>query len=261
MKYGWITINITDMWLKPQYNSERVNQMFFMDFCIILDEKNNFCLVEKYDKYQGWVDKRFIESCSLKSYKEFTSKKNYIVTAKTLVAQNKNIQHDAPHFLFYGTLFFATKVKINKLKISLPNSSSLLVSTSGVDQLKKKEINATSITKEAKKFLGVPYLWGGITSVGIDCSGFTQTVLSRFGVQIPRDTKDQIQLGREILRENIKTGDLLFFNRHVGFAIGKNKIIHSSVGGGGVKINSLVPSMSTYRQDLDESFKTARRII
>ena len=78
---------------------------------------------------------------------------------------------------------------------------------------------------------------------------------------MPRDTKDQINSGVKIDRDKVKTGDLLFFDRHVGFAIGKNKIIHSSVSGGGVRINSLMSDTKDYRKDLDESFKTARRII
>jgi len=54
---------------------------------------------------------------------------------------------------------------------------------------------------------------------------------------------------------------LLFFQRHVGFAIGRDRIIHSSVGGSGVRINSLNPDMKDYRPDLDRDFATARRVL
>ncbi len=260
MKYGWITINITDMWHKPKYNSERVNQLLFSDFVKISDEKNNFYHVEKIDGYIGWVDKRFIALCSMKTFKQFSSQCKYIVTSKTVNVHNVKEMKSPPHFLYYGTTFNGSKLNPNRLKISLPDKTSLIVSSSGAKLISNKTISASEIIKEAKKFLSVPYLWGGVTSVGIDCSGFTQTVLSRFGIQIPRDTKDQINFGDKIPRENIKTGDLLFFNRHVGFAIGSKELIHSSVGGGGVSINSLVPKYNEYRRDLDESFKTARRI-
>ncbi len=260
MKYGWITINITDMWHKPKYNSERVNQLLFADFVKITEEKNNFCHVEKIDGYTGWVDKRFIAPCSMKIFKQFADTSKYIVTAKTLAVQKTDSMKSPPHFLYYGTTFHATKSGTSRLNLNLPDKNSLSVSTSGARLISRKRLTSSEIIKEAKKFLGVPYLWGGVSTAGIDCSGFTQTVLSRFGIQIPRDTKEQILIGEEISRENIKTGDLLFFDRHVGFAIGNDKIIHSSVGGGGIRINSLLPNHNEYRKDLDESFKTARRI-
>lgn len=262
MKYGWITINITDMWEKPRYNSERINQLLFYDLIKILDEKDNFYLVEKYDKYIGWVDKNFVSVCPYKRYQQYMKQKKYVVTAKTLsVSINQNNILN-PHFLYYGTTFVGSKIKDSKIKITLPDNNSAVVSSFGVTLLSRKQKpTASAVLKEAKRFLGVPYLWGGISSAGFDCSGFTQTILSRFGIEIPRDTKDQIKIGREIQRDEIRTGDILFFNRHVGFAIGKNEIIHSSVGGGGVRTNSISSQEKEYREDLDESFKTARRIL
>ncbi len=261
MKYGWITINISDMWNKPQYNSERVNQLLFSDFVKVLEEKNNFLKVEKYDSYQGWVDKRFVAPCFYKNYQQFLKQKKYVVTAKTLLVSTKPNMPVNPYFLYYGTILSGSKLKNNRFKISLPDKNSFILSSSGIKLIPKENISASVIIREAKRFLGIPYLWGGITTTGFDCSGFTQTILSRFGIKIPRDTKQQINIGKEIPRDKICTGDLLFFDRHVGFAIGNNIIIHSSVGSGGVMISSLVPSNIDYRKDLDESFKTARRII
>ena len=117
------------------------------------------------------------------------------------------------------------------------------------------------IIAEAKKFIDIPYLWGGISYPGFDCSGFVRTILAQFGISVPRDTKDQIRLGEAIGRDQVKTGDLLFFKRHVGFAIGRDGIIHSSVGGNGVKVNSLTPGKEDYREDLDRDFYQARRVI
>lgn len=261
MKYGWITINMADMRDKPQYNSERVNQLLFSDFVKVLDEKNNFFKVEKFDKYIGWVDKRFVSLCSYKDYQQFLKQKKYVVTAKTLLVATKPDMPINPHFLYYGTKLSGSKLQNNRFKVSLPDKSSCVMSSSGVKLIPKQDISASFVIKEAKRFLGVPYLWGGITAIGFDCSGFTQTILSRFGVTIPRDTKEQITIGVEISRDKVRTGDLLFFDRHVGFAIGKYKLIHSSIGGGGVKINSLTQTDKDYRKDLDESFKTARRIL
>ncbi len=248
------------MWNKPQYNSERVNQLLFSDLVKILDERKNFYLIEKQDNYQGWVDKRFIASCTFKNYAQFLKKKKYVVTSKSLLVSDSSKPGINPHQLYYGTILTGRKVKENKFKINLPDKISLLVSSSGLCAI-PKVCQATEVIKETKRFLGVPYLWGGLTSVGFDCSGFTQTILARFGIQIPRDTKDQISIGTEIARDDIRKGDLLFFDRHVGFAISNNRFIHSSVGGGGVRINSIDENAVDYRKDLDLTYKTTRRII
>ena len=261
MKYGWITINISDMWNKPQYDSERVNQLLFSDFVKVLDEKNNFFKVEKYDRYQGWVDKRFVSLCSYKNYQQFLKQKKYVVTAKTLLVSTNSKMSINPHFLYYGTKLSGSKLQNNRFRVNLPDKTSCILSSSGVKLIPSQNISASLVIKEAKRFLGVPYLWGGISAIGFDCSGFTQTLLSRFGITIPRDTKEQISIGEEISRDKVRTGDLLFFERHVGFAIGKYKLVHSSIGEGGVRINSLTPTDKDYRKDLDESFKTARRIL
>ncbi len=261
MKYGWITINITDMWNKPLYDSERVNQLLFADLVKIHKNKNDFAFVEKQDGYKGWVSNQFVAVCSLKKYKQFLVQQKYVVTAKTISVWSQDIALN-PQILFYGTTVFATKLKNRKLKILLPDNNAVIVSSAGLKLIPNKiKPTALQIINEAKRFLGIPYLWGGVTSLGFDCSGLTQTICSRFGISIPRDTKDQIKSGIKIDRDKVKTGDLLFFDRHVGFAVGKNKIIHSSVSGGGVRINSLLSDNNDYRKDLDESFKTARRII
>jgi cell wall-associated NlpC family hydrolase len=125
---------------------------------------------------------------------------------------------------------------------------------------KKISLDKDTLLNEAEKFLGAPYLWGGRSFFGIDCSGFVQTIVRRFGVELPRDTKDQIKCGEEIKRDQIHLGDLLFFPRHVALAISKMDFIHSSSSNGGVAFNSLDPANKIYSRHLDESFKTARRI-
>ena len=93
----------------------------------------------------------------------------------------------------------------------------------------------------AKQFMGIRYKWGGTTTKGFDCSGFTQYVMRHFGASIPRVSRDQAQGGSAVKKENLRVGDLVFFARsasnrtinHVGIYIGNGNFIHSSSGGGG----------------------------
>jgi cell wall-associated NlpC family hydrolase len=147
--------------------------------------------------------------------------------------------------------------------VSLPDGRLVAVKKRNVAPIRKRmtSVSARALTAEARKFLGVPYLWGGITSTGFDCSGLVQAVFATFGITMPRDTKDQIRSGTGVARDRIRMGDLLFFDRHVGIATGDSRIIHASRGGGGVTLNSLTPGEPDYRPDLAASFRQARRIL
>lgn len=110
--------------------------------------------------------------------------------------------------------------------------------------------SATSLISYAYKFLGTPYVWGGTTPSGFDCSGFTQYVFRHFGYSIGRTTYDQIKSGRAVSRANMQPGDLIFTHSgHVGIYIGNNRFIHAPHTGDVVKVSSVY------------AFYAARRIL
>ncbi len=264
MKYGWVTGNLVDLWSEPKFNSERASQLLFGQTAGILRERTGHHLIKLANGYTGWVDKRFLASISKTELTDYNSHLNSFVntsTAKIYDARRK--QERIPFFLYYGSRLFTRSTKDGFAKIILPDKTFLLIKKTNIVPIKRTStlrVTPGMLISQARRFLGVPYLWGGITTAGFDCSGFVQTVLSRFDIDVPRDTKDQITVGEKVDRECIKTGDLLFFKRHVGFAIGKDGIIHSSVGGGGVRINGLTSDRPDYREDLDRDFNQARRL-
>ncbi len=106
--------------------------------------------------------------------------------------------------------------------------------------------SASRVLGTADKYLGVPYVWGGTTPSGFDCSGFTQYVFAKQGVKLPRTSRQQAQVGMAIAPEwrAVAPGDLVMFaesNRisHVAIYAGHNRIIHSSSSGGGVRYDDL----------------------
>lgn len=100
------------------------------------------------------------------------------------------------------------------------------------------------LTSTAKQYIGIPYVWGGTSIYGFDCSGFTQRVFSDLGYQLNRTTKAQFAQGTTVTKKNLEVGDLVFFNTsgrgisHVGIYKGNNQFIHASTSQG-VTVSSL----------------------
>jgi cell wall-associated NlpC family hydrolase len=127
--------------------------------------------------------------------------------------------------------------------------------------LKGETTKASEIIAEAKRHIGTPYVWGGTTTKGFDCSGYTQYVMKRCGITIPRTTTEQYKIGTFVSKSNLQPGDLVFLQNtyregisHVGIYIGDGKMIHAS-SSKGVVISDL--SSSYYV----EHYYGARRIL
>lgn len=104
---------------------------------------------------------------------------------------------------------------------------------------------ASKLITTAKKYIGVPYVWGGSTPSGFDCSGFVQYVFKAHGISLPRTAKQQWNVGTSVSKANLKPGDLVYFANtyttgisHLGIYIGNNQFIHAS-SSQGVTISSL----------------------
>jgi cell wall-associated NlpC family hydrolase len=146
-------------------------------------------------------------------------------------------------------------------KKSLINLSSLETLTNIVSEYKSSTVDRDAVMTKIIELINTPYLWGGTTSNGIDCSAFVLTVFRRaLGIELPRTSIMQSTAGSEVSREQLQFGDLVFFNTigrrisHVGIYLGEGVFAHSS-SSGGVKVSSLEEDYYNSR------FVTARRVI
>lgn len=120
-----------------------------------------------------------------------------------------------------------------------------LIGTENIQAEETKEVKIEDqLISNAKTHLGSPYLFGGTSHEGFDCSGFSQVVFKQTGIDIPRTTGEQFEMGTSVKKEDLQKGDLIFFETirkgpsHLGIYIGDNKFIHSS-SSKGVAISKL----------------------
>jgi cell wall-associated NlpC family hydrolase len=101
------------------------------------------------------------------------------------------------------------------------------------------------LVQDAFKYLGLPYIWGGYSTTGTDCSGFIKAVFAQNGIELPRVARDQAKLGQEVSPSDLRPGDRVYFSfkgqyiDHTGMYIGNGYFIHNSISNGKVAVDML----------------------
>jgi cell wall-associated NlpC family hydrolase len=119
---------------------------------------------------------------------------------------------------------------------------------------------ASKLDEAVNELIGIDYKWGGTTTKGFDCSGFTMYVFEKFGISLPHTSKGQANVGTEVGKDDLKPGDLVFFNTdgkgisHVGIYLGQGEFAHAS-SSKGVTISNLSDAYYAKR------YVTARRVM
>lgn len=194
--------------------AEIVSQILYGESITVLEVNSHWTRVQlDYDGYEGWMD--------TKQYSEI-SEQNLQNRRINMITENfqSSIVHDGKILLSMGS------------EVSFETIITQRFGDARVD-----------LTTTAKEFINVPYLWGGRSFFGVDCSGFTQLVFKANGRKIPRDAYQQAEIGKVLdFVEESQAGDLAFFENsegrviHVGMMLNNRQIIHAS---GKVRIDEL----------------------
>jgi len=233
MKTAINLLSVIPMRKEPLHRSEMVSQLLCGEFVEVMEEEENFVRVKcLYDDYEGWVQANQLTSVE-QTLATDTYTGNWL---QQMLVNGKNVH------IPMGSPVYSTE---EEQVVSFGTSEIRYLSTDTTCYwtVTEKKFTKSNLEFIYQKFLNSPYLWGGKSVFGIDCSGFVQQVNKMFGVRLLRDAYLQAEQG--IVVENLdkaKLGDLAYFNNengrivHVGILLDNNQIVHAS---GNVRIDTI----------------------
>ena len=228
MTYGICKLSLIPIRKNPSDKSEMINQLLFGEHFKIIKKDSKWSHIKlAHDSYEGWIcNKQWIE----------INEETYLRLEKEVPTITMDlidiIKKDESIPIIIGSILPSFKSGYANINDELYQFDGL--TTHGFS--KKEEL-----IKNAFIYLNAPYLWGGRTPFGIDCSGFTQMIYRLQGISIPRDAYQQVNIGKEVIFNDAQTGDLAFFENnekkitHVGIILNHKNIIHAS---GKVRVDS-----------------------
>ncbi len=275
--YGVVSVSVANIRTKPGHSEELATQVLLGTPLRILKQDRGWLYVQTPEEYLGWTDDK-IEVFDPAGYQNWIDRPKVIVTTSYGVALRTNDSPDEiVSDIVAGDIFAVVEKAGPHVKVAYPDGREAFIrseETMPFDEwLFRAKDTPSSIVKTAKRFTGVPYLWGGTSVKGMDCSGYTKTVFFLNGVLLPRDASQQELVGEpvEITDDyrHLRVGDLVFFGAketatrrrrvtHVGIYLSDKKFIHES---GDVHINSFDPADSLYSEYRTRSLLSARRVI
>jgi hypothetical protein len=274
---GIVIFDVVNVYGGPGKQNELVTQALMGTVVKLLKSSNGYLYIQMPDKYLGWIDMESVFVTDRSGIKDWEASPKVIVTSSSGIVNHK------PDFLsaklsdiVEGCILKYRSSQNGWISVELADGRRGFVKDTLIhdyDEWKKSRIlSSGNLEKTAKSFLGITYLWGGISTRGMDCSGFVKTVYNLNGMDLKRDANQQALQGTHIDPgkdfQNLKKGDLLFFGRkasakkaenisHVAMYLENGLFIHSSKN---VHYGSFDPLSKYYDAALMKKFVRARRM-
>lgn len=276
--YGIVNLSVANIRSKTEHSAELTTQALLGTPVKIYKKKSGFYLIQTPDNYISWVDDDGIVQVNKSKLKEWIGAEKVIFT-KEYGFSFSEPDESSPRVsdLTAGNILVLLGEQNNFNKVKYPDGRIAFINkifcTNYSEWLNKPALTNEDILNTAKLIMGVPYLWGGTSAKGVDCSGFTKTVYFLNGIVLARDASQQAEQGELIDTGNgfdkLTAGDLLFFGApatdstkeritHVGIYLGDYKYIHAA---GMVKINSFDRNADNFNEYRLKHFRKARRIL
>lgn len=276
--YGVIDLSVANIRTNHEHSAEMATQGLLGTPVKVLKKDHGWYLIQTPDDYIAWVDGEGVQPMTKAEYDEWNNAAKVIFTAFygfTLAEPDLNSAHVSD--IVKGNILQSLGEVKGFVKVKYPDHRTAFIPKDECADfnswLDSRHPDAENLIKDGKSLMGLPYLWGGTSVKGVDCSGFTKTIYYLNGVILPRDASQQVYSGDPVDTkdsfDNLQPGDLLFFGNkatasakekatHVAMYIGNGEYIHSS---GRVRINSLDMSKKNFNSHRYDTFLRARRIL
>lgn len=265
---GLIRAPIAPVYRRPTMNSPQVTQYVLGSRVTLLSRRERFFRVRGEDAHVGWIHRGYVAR-GLPDWALIWERGEEGEPVVSLGAE----VHDQEDRVFARLPWGARVLQLSGGRILLPDGRAGQLAGGevvSVDRLSDRfPPRGESVVRTARRWLGAPYLWGGVTPHGVDCSGLVQSVYWIHGVAMPRDSDLQARVGAEVDAgsrfDALRAGDLLFFAEsrrvdHVAISLGSSQIIHASAGNGCVDLNDMTGDLD-YEAFLRRIFVRAHRFV
>lgn len=275
-KYGIIYNSMGTIHRGASYSSETVTQTLLGTPVNILDRRGGWFRIQTPDNYIGWINGA-VQRMTKEEQESWLDRPKMMVSSLFAGSYLEPDQNSQPvSDLVVGNILTLGEEFKNFYEILYPDNRKGFIRKSDALKLEKwnPEQTKEAVVETTKRFLGVPYVWGGTTSKGLDCSGLTQSVYYLHNVVLPRDASQQILTGMLVDEvadfDQLEPGDLVFFGEkatdknpkervvHVGIYIGNWRFIHASDY---VRINSFNPDDELYDDYNTNRYLRTKRIL
>lgn len=278
---GIINVSVANLRSKSGHSQELATQALLGTPVQLLDLVDGWYLVRTPDRYLAWLEPGALVAMTLPEARSWLDGdlRLYVGDAGVVRSGPEQASPVVSDIVTGGIVEYLPSAPESRLtSVSLPDGTTGWLPESDLlwapAWLKPRAVAPEELIAAANAFAGRPYLWGGTSSKGMDCSGFTKMVYYLNGHVIPRDASQQVHAGTEVeLTDdfaNLAPGDLLFFGRfredgsekitHTGIYLGDGRFIHAGADNGRIRTNSLVPEREDFADHRLASLLRARRL-
>lgn len=286
IKHGVVRLSVGNNRKTPAQSAEMVTQVTLGTPLQILKKQSGYSLVRSPDQYISWLETESIALMDKTRFKQWEQEKKIIYTADNgyaySAADEKSLRVSD---LVKGNILSLKGKKGKFYQVAYPDGRIAYIpkkeATDYQQWASRPNPTAAQILESAKLFVGVPYLWGGTSTKGVDCSGFTKSSYYYNGIILPRDASQQALVGNPVdiyeadtvnlnkCLQNLQAGDLLFFASGKG-KVANPRITHTAIymgdgifiqAAGLVRINSMIPTAGDFADYQSRTLVSARRML
>lgn len=264
----WVTSSVADVRREGAHSAELLTQLIMGDAARALKEEGDWRFVRLPDDYHGWIRSWYVREADAREIASYDGAARFVVAANVGYVLSAAEEGSLPvSEAVAGTRIVAGPPAAGYRAVTLPGGKSGFMREELLaERSEREEPDRRRLVGRATRFIGIPYLWGGTTPKGFDCSGLVQRVFSMEGISLPRDADMQALVGDLIPKEDagsLAPGDLLFFGEgtrvtHVAISMGEGLYIHSS---GEVRISSLLPGDERYEEKFSKILLFAKSVL